>query len=72
MDEEYVYDDPVKVKKGYMYYVGPKGYVWEGKPGDPSPDKKLAVDKIIKRKGYRYYVNTEGYICINKLTKSRK
>ncbi|MCC7570481.1 hypothetical protein KO465_03995 [Candidatus Micrarchaeota archaeon] len=64
--EEIVVKEPLQIKKGYMYFVDKKGFVFEGIPGSPTPPTKLKIPSILRAPGYIYYVNLKGYICRRK------
>ncbi|NPA22607.1 MAG: hypothetical protein GXN92_03480 [Candidatus Micrarchaeota archaeon] len=61
---EIVGKEKIKKRKGYLYYVGSDGYVYEvpmrymgkGKP------KRVGKEKIKKEPGYLYYVGKSGYV----------
>ncbi len=71
MEEEVISNKPIKIKKGYMYYIDAKGFTHEGIPGDMASDKKLDTPPIKKQKGYMYYINLKGHICRRKPLKGR-
>jgi hypothetical protein len=52
-------------KKGYLYFVGKDGYVWQApmratKGGRKS---KVGTEKVAKKDGYLYFLDTAGYIA---------
>lgn len=65
-------NEKVPRKKGYLYYLGKDGYVWEiptrlNKRGKKS---KVGTEKIERRPGFMYYIDRAGYVAVSKLPDS--
>jgi len=66
---ERVGNQKVKRKKGYLYYVGKDGYVYEIPENGKGEGVRVTNAKIERKEGYLYYVNEEGYVVRAKLFK---
>jgi len=66
---ERVGNQKVKRKKGYLYYVGKDGYVYEIPESEKGKGVRVTSAKIERKEGYIYYVDEEGYVVRAKLFK---
>ena len=64
---ERVGNQKVKRKKGYLYYVGKDGYVYEIPENGKGDGVRVTNAKIERKDGYLYYVDEEGYVVRAKL-----
>jgi hypothetical protein len=66
----------IKRKKGYLYYVGKNGHVYEAKMARGK--KKGGGSKIIfkagvkKKKGYLYFIDKKGDVAMAKMVRGGK
>ena len=63
----------VKRRKGYLYFVGKNGHVYETKMArgkKKGGGRKIVAKTGIKRKkGYLYFIDRKGDVCMAKLVR---
>ena len=61
--------EKIERKKGYLYYLGKDGFVWQvpTKTNKAGKKQKLGSEKIERKAGFMYYVDKAGYVAEAKL-----
>lgn len=63
--------EKIERTKGYLYYIGKDGYVWQApmKRTKGGRKKKVGTEQITRRKGYMYYLDKAGYVAEAKMAR---
>jgi hypothetical protein len=61
---ERVSRERISREKGYLYYLGKDGYVWQNptKSNKAGSKRKVGSDAVRREPGYLYFVDSEGYV----------
>ena len=66
----------IKRKKGYLYYVGKNGHVYEAKMARGKKtgggSKIIAKCGVSKKKGYLYFIDKKGDVSMAKMVRGGK
>ncbi|MEE8359950.1 MAG: hypothetical protein V3S04_03385 [Candidatus Omnitrophota bacterium] len=66
----------IKRKKGYLYYVGKNGHVYEAKMARGKKkgggSKIVAKCGVTKKKGYLYFIDKKGDVSMAKMVRGGK
>jgi hypothetical protein len=63
--------EKISRKKGFLYFIGKDGYVWEvPMKSNPSGRKsRVGSEQIKKETGYLYYLDNDGYVSKAKMAR---
>ncbi|HLF07164.1 MAG TPA: hypothetical protein VI893_08355 [Thermoplasmata archaeon] len=61
--------EKIERKKGFLYFVGKDGYVWQvpTKTNKGGKKQKIGTEKIDRKGGFMYYIDKGGFVAEAKL-----